>query len=217
MSDEACDCCEPTTDQTTERTATPDGGFDRWLDERPVTTAPLPPDASRLWGRFYRQSSIETLDDVVAATRAAAGGGPIAVEDLCHAGEETPHRARTADATHHFRCFFDGVALAHLADEPVEIRTASPAGTPVEVRASPDGGVDAAPGAAMSFGIAADVDPLPDGDGAPDDLYRAMCPYVKAFPSRERYEGWAAAVDAATVGMPLAAGMPIATALADGA
>lgn len=46
-------------------------------------------------------------------------------------------------------------------------------------------------------------------------MYAAVCPYVKAFPSRESYERWAESVNGATVGMPLAAGVPFAIVLSN--
>lgn len=186
---------------------------DRWLDERPVGAARLPDDVARAMTALYPGPSVETVDDFVAATRTGAGGA-LAVEDLCHVDRETPHVARTAGETHRFRCFFDGVALASLADEAVEIETESPGGATVELTVTPDGEVDVSPaGAAMSLGIATDA---PDViDPTPEAVYGRVCPYVKAFPSRERYREWAAGVDAATVGLPLVAGLPIAAALVE--
>lgn len=211
MSNEACDCCGATPERSTGRTATPD----RWLGERPVGEARLPPDVAEIMSRFYGAERVATLDDFVAATRAATGGGAIDVDELCHVEGETPHRATTVDETYHFRCFFDGIALAHLVDEPVDIRTESPAGTPVEMHATSDGDVDATPSdTVMSLGIAADAE-APDDEPTPEAVYEAVCPYVKAFPSRDTYESWAAGVDAATIGMPLAAGVPVAAALAE--
>jgi hypothetical protein len=185
-----------------------------WLAARPATTASLPAGTARALGRVLGTGPVGTLAEFVEATRAATGGG-VAVEDLCHVDEETRHVAETDGETYHFRCFYDGVVLAHVLREPVEVRTVSPGGAPVEVRVSADGEVDATPsGAAMSLGVATDA--ATDGDGpTADDVYGAVCPYVRAFPSREGYERWAADVDAATVGMPLPAGVPVAAALAE--
>lgn len=211
MTDEPCDCDDASVRRTDGRGAT-----DRWLDERPVLEAPLPPGMAREMTGFYGEGPVETLGDFVAATRAGVGGG-LAVEDLCHAGGETPHRATVAGERYRFQCFYDGVALSHLVDEPAEVRTESPAGEPVTVRVDPDGGVETTPaGTVMSFGIATDV--AADGDDPTvEDVYDAVCPYVKAFPERGRYEAWAAGVDAATVGLPVAEGMPVAAALTDDA
>jgi alkylmercury lyase len=211
MSDQTCDCCgEMTVGQSTE----PAPSSDRWLDERPVTDAPLPSDVANTMSQFLGES-VETLDDFVTAARDATGGGALAVDDLCHTEDETPHRAIAEDETYHFECFYDGVALAHLVNESVEIRTESPAHERIETRASPEGDIDVTPSdAVMSFGIAVGVEP-PAADGRPVDeaAVAAMCPYVKAFPTRESYERWAETVDAATVGMPLTAGVPVAAAL----
>jgi hypothetical protein len=166
-------------------------------------------------GQFFGEESVETLADVAAAMRDATGGGSFAVDDLCHATAETPHRATMEGETYHFRCFYDGIALAHLADEAVEIRTESLTGEPITVQASPSD-IDVSPSeAAMSFGIAADAETPPSGGSIQEAAYEAFCPYVKAFPSRETYERWADNADAVTVGMPLASGVSFAAALAE--
>lgn len=74
----------------------------------------------------------------------------------------------------------------------------------------------------MSFGVGTHVVPPADSSSAversadgPSAVEANVCPYVKAFPSREAYERWADRVDAATVGMPLADGVPVAAALAE--
>ena len=211
MSDQACDCCRSTTVRTTEPAS-----HDRWLVGRPVRDAPLPQAVGRNVGRLLGEEPVDTLAGFVVAIRDATGGGSLAVDDLCHAATETPHRAAMDGEGYFFQCFYDGVALAHLADESVEIRTESPAGEPVEMRASPDGTVDVTPpDAAVSFGVAADGDAPRSADPTPGEAYGAICPYVKAFPSREAYDRWAESIDVATVGLPLAAGVPIAAALAE--
>lgn len=65
----------------------------------------------------------------------------------------------------------------------------------------------------MSFGIATDV--VDDSDSAPavEAVCEAICPYVKAFPSPESCESWAAGVNVATVGLPLTEGLAVAAAL----
>lgn len=215
MSDQTCDCCG-TADNTT--------ADDRWLTE-PVMNAPLPLDMKHNTSQFFGRG-IDTLDafaeSIREVTESDGGGGDgsscgsFAIDDLCHVEAETPHRATTADQTYYFRCFYDGIILAYLADEPVEIRTESPVGKPIEMRASPNGTIDATPsGAVMSFGIATDVEPSAD-DTDPtvgEIVEMVMCPYVKAFPTRDAYAYWAEGSDGATVGMPLAASVPFAAAL----
>lgn len=213
MSDEICACGESEDEWAADEPTSPD----RWIDQQPATTGSLPRDMARLVSRFYSADSVETLGDFVWATRNEAGGA-VGIEDLCHVDGESPHVATTSGETYHFRCFYDGVALSFLAAEPVEVTTETPTGEPIEVRTRPDGEVEATPSdAIISFGIAADVEEPADGSPDPEDTYAAVCPYVKAFRSREGYEGWAAAVDAATVGLPLEAGVPIARELIEGA
>lgn len=208
MSSETCGCGGSSDERTRDETAA-----DRWIDARPVTEGGLPADAARLLGRLYGADAVETVGDFVATTRAGAGGA-ISVDQLCHVDDDASHVARAADETYRFRCFFDGVALSFLVDEPVEIATETPAGKPVDVRTTPDGEVESTPdGAVVSFGVGRDVAAPGDEGTEPADVYEAVCPYVKAFRSREAYEGWAAAVDAATFAMPLSAGLPIARAL----
>jgi len=290
MSEQTCDCCGSVSSSTTGTTTGSDPSApstapdddptptdrwldddpapaDRWLDERPATEATLPADLARAFGRALGTDPVETLGTFAAELRAATGGGPLAVEDLCRVDRETPHRAmllddgdevgidgvgddagdddagdddaesdgagdasgeddaggdtgsdggRGADWSHYFRCFFDAVALARLVGDPVAIRTESPTGDRIDVRATRDG-IDATPeSAVLSFGISADVDaPLDGSTPVPAAAYEAICPSVKAFPDRSAYERWAAAVDAPTVGLPLAAGGPIVRALVD--
>ncbi|WP_390207292.1 organomercurial lyase [Halocatena marina] len=209
---------------------------DHWLAER-IRETPLPQEVATEMGRALGTESVETLDEFVSIARDATGGGALAVDDLCHVSETTPHRATTKQKTYHFRCFFDAVVLAHLVDERVEIRTESPAGKQIEARATPDGGIDTTPpNAVMSFGVAVDTtaddsangsetdwernnkggcDSGCSGDDGPTRVEATMCPYVNAFATREAYERWDRKTNAATVGLSLAAGVSIATALAD--
>jgi alkylmercury lyase len=200
-------CCEQCGAQSPTTTD------DRWIAEQPVLSRSLPDDLATAVREFYGVGQVETLADFVDASRAVAGGD-ITVEQLCHADRETPHRATAGADTYHFECFYDGIALAHLRSEPADVRTESPSGTTIEIEVSGDGTVDVTPeGAVMTFGIAPDA--ALDRDPTTEDVYGAVCPWVRAFPSREAYEGWAAATDAATVGLPLAAGTPVAAALTE--
>jgi alkylmercury lyase len=218
MSDQTCDCCGTATRSTDSITTD-----DRWLTE-PVMSASLPSDMKRYTSQFLGRE-IETLDALAVAIREVIGDDTgsdsdyddvsVAIEDLCHVEDETLHRVTTADETSYFRCFYDGVVLAHLVDEPVEIQTESPAGELIEMRVSPDGTLDVTPSdAVMSFGIAADMDTDGDEIDAVGELAEfIMCPYVKAFPTRDAYAYWAAGVDGATVGLSLRDGVPFAVAL----
>lgn len=174
--------------------------------------APLPPDVRQHASQFFGRE-IETLAALAGEIREVAGGndgrngGSFAIDDLCHVETETPHRATTADETYHFKCFYDGIVLAHLTDEPVKIRTESPTGELIEMTASPNGTIDVIPSdAVMSFGIATSV-------GADPTAEMVMCPYVKAFPTREAYAYWAEGSDGTTVGMSLTDGVVFAAAL----
>ncbi|WP_306061498.1 organomercurial lyase [Natronococcus wangiae] len=209
MSDESCNCADLAVDQTPKQTT----NADSWVAERPVKTARLPEAMADNMGRFFGES-IETFDDMISAIRNVVEGDGIAVDELCHVEKETPHYANTEDETYYFRCFYDGIALAHLVDEPVEIRTETPTNDPIEIQASPEGEIDVTPSnAVMSFGVAADCE-VPAGHGpTAQGVYGAVCPYVKAFHTREDYERWETDVAATTVGIPLDAGVSIAAAL----
>ena len=209
MPDEDCNCGGLAVDQAPEQTTNGDG----WVTERPVRTARLPEAMADNMGQFFGESS-ETFDDMISAFRTVVDGDGIAVDELCHVEEETPHYAQTADETYYFRCFYDGIALAHLVDEPVEIRTETPTNDVIEMQASPDSEIDVTPSdAVMSFGVAVDREGPGDDGPTAQDVYGAVCPYVKAFHTRADYERWAADVAATTVGIPLDAGVPIAAAL----
>ncbi|WP_232701244.1 organomercurial lyase [Halobacterium wangiae] len=178
-----------------------------------MRTAELPDAVADNVSRFFGRP-VEAFDDVVAAIRTVVEGDGIAIDELCHVEAETPHQAKTDAETYYFRCFYDGIALAHLVDEPVEIRTETPTNEPIEIRASPESEVDVTPsGAVMSFGVATESDVPVDEPPTAQDVYGAVCPYVKAFYTREDYGNWAKDVAATTVGIPLDSGVPIAAAL----
>lgn len=209
MSNQDCNCADLTVEQATEQTP----NSDSWIEERPVKTAELPEAAADNMSRFFGES-IETFDDMIAAFRNVVEGDGIAIDELCHVEGETPHYAQTDDQTYYFRCFYDGIALAHLVDEPVEIRTETPTNESVEIQASPESEIDVTPSdAVMSFGVATESDVPLDDTPAAEDVYGTVCPYVKAFYTREEYERWAEDVAATTVGIPLESGVPIAATL----
>lgn len=169
----------------------------------------------RAMSRFTKRGSIETIGDFVTVVRDTVPDDDSLVDALCHADEATPHRTTVDGETYHFLCFFDAIVLAHLEETTITVRTESPAGEEIEIRASPDGEIDVTPpDAVMSVGVSAEEEPS-DEDLTPTDAYDSFCPYWQAFPTRETYEHWAAGVDAYTVGIPLAAGVPIAAALAE--
>ena len=209
MSEEDCTCGEIEPEQSASETPASTG----WVDEEPIRHARLPVGVANSMSAFFGES-IDTFDDFVSVVRRVGGDGGIAVSELCQTSEETPHYAETAAETYNFLCFYDGVALAHLVEEPAEIHTESPAGTPIEMRASPEEGIQIDQSdAVMSFGVAGGDETRPKEDPTAQDIYSAICPYVKAFPSREEYQDWARDIGPATVGIPLEAGVPIAAAL----
>ena len=209
MSNQDCNCATPAVDGKDAQTPETDG----WIEARPVKTAEFPNPVADNMSRFFG-ASIDTFDDMVAAIRTVVEGDGIAIDELCHVDGETPHYAKTASEIYYFRCFYDGIALAHLVDEPVEIRTETPTEEPIEIQASPRDGVDVTPSdAVMSFGVTTEIDVPADETPSAPDVYGAVCPYVKAFYTREDYERWAKDVAATTVGIPLDAGVPIAAAL----
>lgn len=219
MADEPCSCCGDADENSSDRERADDRSEPRDVDSDRVLTdsaalhATLPGDVRTSLGSFLGTESVGTLAEWVATVRQHTGGD-IDADDLCHASGETPHWGRVNDETYHFQCFYDAVALSAFVDDPVEIRTESPAGT--VVRATADGARELSvtpENAVFSFGVAADVDPPADSTPSPDDVYAAVCPYVRAFPDADAYEQWAASVPAATVAMPLAGATELAAAL----
>jgi hypothetical protein len=159
---------------------------------------------------------VETLGEWATELRRRVGsGGSIDVEELCLTDERTGHWGTVDGERYDFACFYDAVILAALADRPVDIRTESPGGTVVEARAAGSDELTVTPeGAVFSFGIEETVAP-PSGDGPTLERgYAAVCPYVRAFPDADTYDGWAERVPAATVAMPLAGATDLAAELA---
>ncbi|WP_339105273.1 organomercurial lyase [Haloterrigena salinisoli] len=201
---------------TDDRTREPDSTTDRWLSDVPVLETQLPSDLQTALGRLLGAEPVETLEEWIAAVRRRTGGGPIAVDDLCHAGEETAHWGELDGTRYRFRCFYDAVLLSALAERPVAIRTESPDGTVIEARAAGTTGLTTTPETAVfSFGVDDSVEPPSNGEPSHADVYAAVCPYVRAFPDREAYERWADSVSAATVAMPLEGATELAAALTD--
>lgn len=187
---------------------------DRWLGGSDVLDAQLPDVLQSALGRFVGRESVDTLGEWTAEVRRLTGGGAIGVEQLCHADEETEHRARVGDERYSFRCFYDAVVLAALEDRPVDVRTASPGGTVVEARAVGSDELSVRPPEAVfSLGIALDAHERSGGSPTVRDGYAALCPYVRAFPDHGAYEQWAETVPAATVALPLAGATDVASAL----
>ncbi|RQG96768.1 organomercurial lyase [Natrarchaeobius oligotrophus] len=185
--------------------SSPDPIDGRWIDDPASADSTLPDDVRAAMERWLETDGIETVADCFAAIRRRVGNGSLAVADLCHADGETDHRGVLEGETYHFRCFYDAVLLAELGDSPVTIRTVAPDGTEITGRVSDAGEPTVEPaGATMSFGIAADANPLSTADRRLGAAYEAICPFVRAFPDRASYGTWAATVPAATIATPLA-------------
>jgi hypothetical protein len=212
VSDEICSCCNPQFD------AILDGGKsgEPWEPSSDVLEAELPIEIREALGSFLGERSINTLKDWVSEIRQRTGGGSISIEDLCHSTSDTEHWGEVNGERYHFICFYDAVILAAMTDEPVDIRTKSPDGTVItatalgsdELRVTPEESV-------FSFGIDPSVLGNENGDPSLGDVYAAVCPFVKAFPSRLTYEGWRNQVPAATVALPLSGATELAAALVD--
>lgn len=174
---------------------------DRWIDDGALETE-LPEDLQEALGGFLGTEPIETLDEWVEEIHARVEDEAVAVEDLCHVDEESPHWGEVDGERYGFRCFYDAVVLSALTDSPAEIRTETPTGETIKAHAD---GVDklevSPPDAIFSFGIETDA----DGEEEPshEDMYSVVCPYVRAFVDKEEYEQWEENVEAVTVAAPL--------------
>lgn len=206
-----CSCCG-----TDDAGSESDASAERWITETPVTDASLPDDVRAAVESLLGADSPETLADCVDELREQGGSSAVTIDHLCHSSEPTKHWGEVDGERDYFRCFYDAVALAELVDSPVDVHTEGPDGTVIEARASGDGDLEATPAdAVLSFGVTENVTPASDDGPTLEELYVAVCPYVKAFPDRAAYEEWAEAAPAATVGMPLADGIDVATRLVE--
>jgi hypothetical protein len=205
-----CDCCG----SIQEPSSATESGDQRWLSDSNPLESRLPADVGAALGQLLGTESVATLAEWISEMRRRTGGGSISTADLCISDEETPHRAIVNGDTYYFLCFYDGVVLAALTDEPVEIRTESPAGTDIQARAIGTSTLTVSPETAV-FAFGADPAARSDGDTSHETIYAAVCPYVRAFPNRQAYDRWAETVPAATVAMPLADATDIAAAIVE--
>ncbi|WP_254521851.1 organomercurial lyase [Natrinema caseinilyticum] len=233
MPNETCTCCgtvesqrtgtnsetEPQTEGDSGTGAAPEGrassSADRWLGDSSVTEATLPDDVRSAMERFFGDASIDSLEDWTSELRRRTGGA-LEVADLCHADGETDHWGELDGERYYFRCFYDTVALAELTSEAVEIHTVSPEGAAIEARTTGDGELATTPTTAVvSFGTAVDESRPPTTAPTLEDAYEAICPTVRAFPTRRAYERWATKTPVATVGMPLSTATAVAIELVE--
>lgn len=186
---------------------------ERLLTGPDALSAALPSELGATLGRLLGEEPVETLDAWISSVRRHTDGGSITVDDLCHDSDETDHWGDVYGDRYYFTCFYDAVILAALTDEPVDIRTESPRGAVIEARAVGTTRLEVTPDEAVfSFGIADAVTP-PDGDPTHADVYGAVCPYVRAFPSLDAYGRWAQSAPPTTVAMPLTDATEVAAAL----
>lgn len=212
MRETDCTCCGTINREETKAEST----TDRWITQPSALDAELPDDLRVTLGRVLGGESVETLNDWLAEVRRRTGGGSIAVDDLCHANDETGHWGDMGGERYHFQCFYDAVALSALVESPVDIRTESPDGTVIEARAIGTSDLTVTPEETVfSLGVDEAVEPPADREPSVEDIYAAVCPYVKAFPNREAYERWEKTVPAATIAMPLAGATEIASRLVE--
>lgn len=142
-------------------------------------------------------------------------GLEVDLDTLCTT-DDSPHRATFRGETQHYHCTLDALIVPFLADDVdrVDIETASPvSGDPITYTVA-DAAIEVEPTeAVLSFGVGTDVEgPSPDAR-SPALAYRRVCPYGKAFASREEYEQWAEATDAHTMPMTLEDALALAEAL----
>lgn len=188
---------------------------ERWITDRPVLQAELPPDLQAALGRLLGERPVETFDEWITEVRTRTGGGMVTIADLCHSTERTAHWGEVDGETHYFRCFYDAVVLSALAREPISIRTESPGGSVIRAHATGTTDLTVVPEEAVfSFGVDGTVTP-PDGPPSHADVYEAVCPYVRAFPGRQEYDQWEATVPAVTVVLPLKGAIDMAEKLVE--
>lgn len=217
---DACSCCGGTDDDfeyyTTKVRLESEGELIEADDDTGILDVELPDDVQDALERFLHGASVRTLGDWVGEVRAGTGGGPIAIDDLCHERADTGHWGERDGERYHFTCFFDAVVLAALTDDQVEIVSESPDGTQIEATVTGDGELTVEPrGTLVSFGVVTTEASIPDGEPTREDVYASVCPVVKAFPSPQAYEVWSRTVPAATVAMPLVDATDIAAALVE--
>ena len=209
MPRDACSCCGDGTEQhenderTTDRSSVASAALD----------AELPRELRTALGRFSGTDSVDSLGEWAATVRQHVPGDAISFEDLCVIDEKSAHRGTIDGTTYHFACFYDAVILAALVDRPVDVWTTSPNGSVIEARAVGTDDLSVTPeDAVFSFGIEEAVEPPDDGLRV-ERGYAAICPYVRAFPTRDDYERWAKTVPAATIAMPLSGATELAARL----
>ncbi len=199
MDRDDCSCCGPNRD----RSSTTAANTGQLLTETPPTVEPLPPRLQTGLAGFAETESVETLEEWGEVINSYLDADTVTVDTLCHTDAESEHWGEVDGERYDFACFFDAILLAGLVEQSVAVRTVSPDGTEITATATPAGDVTVSPiDAVFSFGI--DHGVLEDSPDDPtlEDIYQYNCPYVRAFPTIEAYQSWAASTRAITVALP---------------
>lgn len=167
---------------------------------------------------FDLEEPPETFGDWVDAMAVIVERDDLSVDlDLLCTTDGSAHAARFAGETQHYQCVLDAFIVPFLLDgsDPVEVSTSDPVtGEGIELVVS-EHGLEVAPdGAVMSFGAERDAGRPPEDVESPALAYGRVCPYGKAFVSRETYREWAADVDAETMATTMEEAHRLAAALA---
>lgn len=184
MDEEPCACCGGSMSEP-ERP---------WFDD---VYASLPTAVSDALAPFNAGRPVASLADWAATIRRATGG-VVTVDELCLVHDDSPHHAIMDGTRYDFACCIDAVILAAIEERAVRVATRSPDGDDIFLLVDSDGDVRANPiDTVFSFGVDTRVEPADPPTLA--DAYRAICPYVKAFPSVEEYDRWSAETHVPTV------------------
>lgn len=210
MTEEQCTCCGGDSVQHMDIGSS----TDQQQQADSVLTTELPEKLGSTLGRFLGIERVSTVGGWVSAVRYHIEGDSVSIDDLCHTAAETEHWGIVSGDKYHFACFYDAVILATLLEQPVEIRTRSPAGDVIEARADGSDDLSVNPSTAVfSFGIDNHVHPPTGDEPTLETAYAAICPFVNAFPNRQAYEGWTNSVPAETICMPLSGATELAIGL----
>ncbi len=190
-----CSCNETEASDNSKETATGEV-TSNLFDE------PLPEALQNSLEDLVDADEIRTIEDWIDEIQRHTDGSSLSLDDLCSSDEPTGHRGEVDGDTYHFLCFYDAVILASLADSEARIQTETPTGETVTATVDGDSLNPEPEDAVYSIGVERDVEP--SGESAThEDVYEAMCPYVKAFVDEEEYRHWDEYVDAATLAAPL--------------
>ncbi|MFB6089736.1 MAG: organomercurial lyase [Halobellus sp.] len=157
--------------------------------ERIELEEPLRSHVADAFGFDAEPATFRELWERMIATFAEGLDRPVSAADLCTT-DASPHRAVVDRGSQSFQCVTDAFIYAGRRGGDVTVRTVSPLdGRGLAVDYDADGTVSAPDGAVLSFGVERGASP-PDGPVTPEQMYGRVCPYSKAFASRDEYERW---------------------------